>query len=104
METSYTWKITQMKRKPLNGCVFMVDYNITGTDGEYTGETFCSTLLEIPENENDLIPFENLSEDLVLQWVKERLGEGSIENLKKEVLDSIEKQKNPTELTGLPWQ
>lgn len=101
MELTYTWKITQMERKISNGYVFRVDYDIIGTDGEYTDSTSCSTILEMPENDQDLIPYQNLTENLVLQWVQERLGEGSIANLKKEVEDKIN-QKKVTGI-GLPW-
>jgi len=103
MDITYIWKITQMKRQVSNGYVFLVDYDITGTDGEYIGKTSCSTTLEMPESENLLIPFENLTEELVLEWIKERLGEGSILNLKQEIINEIELQKNPVEATGLPW-
>jgi hypothetical protein len=101
---NYTWQITQMKRNPSNGCVLAVEYDIIGTDGEYTAKTSCGTLLEVPESDDLLIPFENLTEELVLEWIQERLGEGSIANLKQEIINEIELQKNPEELTGLPWQ
>lgn len=104
MDITYTWKITNMKRMVSNGCVFMVEYDIIGTDGQYTASTSCGTCLEMPPSEDLLISFEDLTEEMVLGWVKNLLTGNSIPNLQQEVIDKIELLRNPVEAEGLPWQ
>jgi len=47
-----------------------------------------------------LIPYEDLTEEIIIEWVKESID---LEAIEKSLEDQIEAQKNPPILTGLPW-
>lgn len=48
----------------------------------------------------DFIPFENLTEEIVLGWVKNAMD---TEALEAGLASQIEAQKAPATVTGLPW-
>jgi len=98
MPIQYTWKVTQLKRKLDTGLVFNAFYEVSATDGEFSAETNGRVSLGQPDSEN-FIPYEDLTESVVLNWVYEKVGK-EMENL---LLENIENQKNPKEASGLPW-
>lgn len=102
----YTWKITGLKTLDANGvenAVVQTYWEKIGTDsngkkGKFTGATpFPQSTID-PEN---FIPFENLTEDIVLGWIKDVV----VGDYEKHVNEQIQKQidlqniKQPT----LPW-
>lgn len=105
MKTS--WKITQLRRKPLTGLVFTVAYAI---DFEIENEFdfYISNIeLEGDETSPNFIPFENLTEEIVLGWVKNKLGEDKIKEIENDVKNKLENRiyikQNPSFFEGLPW-
>jgi hypothetical protein len=102
-----TFKIANLKRKPTTGLVFEVTYimnfELEGeTDRKVGMETF-----EGDETSETFVPFENLTEEIVLEWVKESLGEEKIAEIEASYKASLEeritRKANPTFLTGTPW-
>lgn len=98
MPIQYTWKVNQLKRKLDTGFVFNVVYELFATDGDFNAQTSGFVSLSQPDPES-FIPYEDLSESIVLGWIYERVGK-EIEN---QLADLIENQRNPKEATGLPW-
>jgi len=91
-----TWKICNLDRRLSDGFVFTAYWSVSMEDNNLiasaNGTCLFNGVLTIPYNE--------LSEQTVLNWIWEIVNKESIEqNLKIE----IEKQINPTETTGLPW-
>ena len=102
-----TTKIADLKRKPTTGLVFEVTYVM---NFELEGETDRKVgTVEFEGNVNDpnFVPFEDLTEEIVLGWVTATLGEEQISTIETEfetrLQEIIDKKLNPEFLTGTPW-
>ena len=71
MSIEHTWSIPSFDRERDNGYIFKVNYNVKATDGERSSEKSGSIALEKP---SELIPFENLTKDIVIGWIKDRVN------------------------------
>jgi hypothetical protein len=94
----FNWNIVQMDRKTSDDFVVTVHYSVTATDGDYYANTY-GTVAYTQESDK-FIPFKDLTPQVVIGWVKDSLGEETIED---SLIAQIQAQKNPTELSGLPW-
>lgn len=74
MEITHTWKVNKLVQKNDNsGLVIQVFYKVHSTDGEYFYVSGGNIQLNT-ENLDNFIPYENLTEELTVQWVKDNLG------------------------------
>ncbi len=94
----YNWNVVNMDRLTSDGFVVTVHYTVSAVDGEYTASTY-GTVSYTQESEN-FTPFEDLTKDQVIGWVKDSLGEQTVE---ESLAAQIEAQKNPVQESGLPW-
>jgi hypothetical protein len=105
--TEFTWAIAQMERKTADGVVFTVHYTINATDGTYSSGAYGSVGLEQPDPDN-LIPFADLTKDLVISWTKNELSKGlgnenKVAEIEAALQAQIDEQRAPTKAQGLPW-
>jgi len=102
-----TWKIGQLKRRPTTGLVFEVTYIMNFKLQNEKDRHIGTVVLEGDVNNPDFISYENLTETIVLEWVKTTLGEEKITQIendaKTEMEKVIERKSNPQFLTGTPW-
>jgi hypothetical protein len=96
--TTFSWNIANLERETDDGYVFTAHYTIKAEDGTYTASAYGSLGLERPET---LVPFAQLTEAIVIGWVKDKLSVGEIEAALQEQLDQ---QHAPTKAAGVPWQ
>lgn len=103
--TTYTWKVSQLERESSDGYVFTAHWNVNATetveDKTYSAGAYGSIGLERPEE--DLIAFEELTEELVVSWVLDKLGEEQVVNMETSLTNQIQEQKTPSKIQGLPW-
>ena len=91
------FKIVNLDRSTDGDVVNTVHYTVSKTDGEAVGSSYGSVGVEVGDT---FIPFAELTEATVIDWVKEKLDLVSLEAS----LDAqIEAQKNPVTASGLPW-
>jgi len=95
MTTTYT--IAQLDRNTSDGFVTTVHYNITKIDGEYSASTYGTVSFEAG---TPTTPYASLTKAQVIEWVKDKLGEETVE---ASLAAQIAAQKNPTTATGMPW-
>ncbi len=100
MTISATWRIANLERETADGFVYTAHYTVDAKDDVYSAGAYGSISFERPEN---LIPFSDLSEELVVQWVKEALGEEKVLEIGQALMAQIEEQRSPTKATGVPW-
>ena len=98
MTTQYNWSINQMDRLTSDGFVVTVHYNVSATDGDYSASTY-GTCGYTKESET-FVPYADLTQAIVLSWVKETLGQETVE---ASLQSQIDAQKNPVQQSGLPW-
>ena len=102
MATTITWGVAQLERQLADGVVYTVHYTVEAFDGTYRSSAYGSLGLEAPE-EDAMIPYANLTPEIVTGWVKEKFGEEKVEEIEAALPSQIDQQKTPTTGTGLPW-
>lgn len=101
------WKIVNTKRNPSTGLVIEVVYSINfklaGESDRHVGVAKFEGDASAP----GFIPFEQLTEPTVIDWVKGHLGEEKIASIiagaEQRIQKVIDKKKNPESIEGLPW-
>jgi len=101
MATTFTWKIAQLERETADGYVFTAHYTVDANDGTYNAGAYGSVGFERPDN---LIPFADLTEEIVIGWVKEALGGAEkVAEIEAALQAQLNEQHAPTKASGLPW-
>jgi hypothetical protein len=99
MTTTYTWAIASCERTTADGIVFTVHWTLSAEDGTYASSAYGSIGLEQPED--DVIPYSDLTPELVIGWTQAKLDVPAIEAALQTQLDE---QAAPTKAAGVPWQ
>ena len=103
MATEFNWRIAQLERTTADGVVFTAHYTIDARDEAYSAGAYGSIGLEQPDPE-DIIPFDDLTEELILGWVKEKLGgDEKVEEIEEALQAQLDEKHAPTKAAGLPW-
>jgi hypothetical protein len=97
-----TWKISTLDRNTADGFVNTVHWNASQTDGDFTASTY-STVSFTKEDGINYVPYADLTEAAVVEWVKASLGEEGVAAVDTALANNIAAQKNPPVATGTPW-
>ena len=97
--TTYNWQVVQMDRLTSDGFVVTVHYNVSATDGDYSASTY-GTVGYTEQPDESYTPYDELTQEQVVGWVQESLGKDTVE---ASLAGQIEAQKNPVQVSGLPW-
>lgn len=100
---SCTWNIAQLERHTADGIVYTAHWTVSATDGVYSAGAYGSTGLETPAEGDEVIPFEELTQEVVVEWVKEKLGEEEVASTEAALATQIEEQLQPKSAAGVPW-
>lgn len=114
MELSYKWKITEITKKKVENTDDVVLHSRwkltgtnpdTGTEGSFAGAT---PLEYDADNLENFVPFDSLTEDLVIGWVSASVTgpNGYFDHISEQIEAQIEKTDNPIEEVeedNLPW-
>jgi hypothetical protein len=100
--TAFTWKIAQLERETTNGYVFTAHYTIDANDGTYSSSAYGSLGLERPDGEG-AIPFSELTEEICVGWVKEKLTEEKVAEIEAALQAQLDEQRAPSRAAGTPW-
>lgn len=103
MATEITWNIANLERQLASGAVYTVHYTIDAFDGTYRSSAYGSIGLEAPE-ENEMIPYADLTKETVVGWVKEKLTMEKVDEIEAALQAQLDQQREPVTGTGLPWQ
>lgn len=102
MDTTYTWAIANLERETADGFVFTAHYTVNAADDTYSSGAYGSIGFQRPDN---LIPFADLTEEVVVGWVKEALGgDEKVAEIEAALQAQLDEQHAPTKAAGLPWQ
>lgn len=106
--TTYNWAITNLYTKTVDGLqdyVLIAMYTVTGVDGEFSVSLNNTASFSVNDG-SAFIPYADLTEEIVLGWIQEELGETGILSITACIDGQIESQKNPPvtpQNTPLPW-
>ena len=101
MATELTWKIANLERETADGFVYTAHYTVNADDGTYSAGAYGSLGLERPDN---LVPFDQLTEGMVVGWVLEKLGDDKVEEICQALQNQLDEKHAPTKAAGVPWQ
>jgi len=105
---NYTWIVTQLLTETIEGnknYVVIAHCETIGVDGEYSASV-PNVIQFSTEDVTVFIPYEDLTEEMVINWIKESLGEEGVLSIEASIQAQIEAQKNPPvtpQETPLPW-
>lgn len=97
-----TWKISTLDRDTADGFVNVVHWNASQVDGDFTASTY-GTVGFTKEDGVNLIPYADLTEEIVIGWVKASLGAEGVASAEAALTANIADQKAPKKATGIPW-
>lgn len=106
---SCTWAIAQLERHTADGIVYTAHWTVnasaeSGAEGAgATAGAYGSIGLEAPTEGDEVIPFESLTQEIVVGWVKDKLGEEAVASTEGALATQIEEQLQPKSAAGLPW-
>ena len=100
MSTTFTWAIANLERETQDGYVFTAHYTISANDGAYSVGAYGSVGFERPES---LIPFDDLTKEVVIGWVKEAIGgEEKVTEIEAALQAQLDEKHAPTKASGTP--
>ena len=96
------WKISNLDRNTADGFVNTVHWNASQVDGDFTASTY-STVSFTKEDGINYVPYADLTEAAVVEWVKGSLGADGVAAVDAALAANIAEQKAPKTATGTPW-
>ena len=109
MSLTYTWKIKTLKKTSgtgLSDVIVGTQWQVTavdedGNEGKFDGATPFNLSTVNPDN---FIAYEDLTEEIVLGWIKSVVVGGYWSHVNEQIEKQIELKKNPVvEVSELPW-
>ena len=107
--TTFTWKVANLERNLPENKVYTVHYTVNAlydqvdpnseSGGFYSAGAYGSVGLE-----GDVtIPFENLTEEIVIGWVKDQFGKEKVAEIEAALQAQINERVAPSKAAGVPW-
>tara|TARA_R110002167_G_scaffold17737_1_gene67392 strand:+ start:62 stop:382 length:321 start_codon:yes stop_codon:yes gene_type:complete len=78
--------------------VYNVHWIVTGVDGDYSSNAIGTQTVPLSED-GTFIPFEDLTNDVVVGWTKEAMGEEEVAQVEASIAGTIESLITPTSIT-----
>ena len=109
MATVYNWNCKTVDVHPIEDnetdVVYNVHWIVTGVSDELDpeGNAYQSTSIgtqTVPlDPESEFIPFEDLTNEIVVEWTKEAMGEEQVTSIEAGRQQAIDLEINPTSIT-----
>ena len=99
---TYDWNCKTVDVRPQaegeTNVVYNVHWIVTGTEGDYTANNIGTQAVAL-DPETPFIPFEDLTNEIVVEWTKEAIGEDQVQAIEDSIASQIAELKNPTSVT-----
>ena len=108
MANTYNWRINALDAKIHEGdndnVIYTVHWSYSATDE--TGEHSVSSIGThgVEYDADNFTPYADLTEEQVIGWVKDSLGEEEVLKLEESVTNSLNLKITPDTKTNLPWE
>ena len=97
------WKIEELERQLADGGIITAHYRVFASEGDETVSAYGSQNL-VPDPESpDFVPYESLTEDTVVAWVREALTDLKVAQIEGQLAAVLDQKLNPTTSVGRPW-
>lgn len=106
---NYEWKFSNLVVTPfLDGkenIVNTVHWRLIGTNEDSVSGYVYGSVTQPYNPDSEFINYEDLTKELIEQWVMEVLGNDTIENYKQNIINQIQENVSPTNITMVaPWR
>lgn len=98
-ETTYTWAIANLERNTSDGKVIVAHYTVSAKNDTYSAGAYGSLGFD-GEIET---PFSELTEQQIVGWVKDALGEEKVSEIELALQKQLDEQAAPSVAAGVPW-
>lgn len=104
-DIKYSWKIENFLKKNtdnLENVIYSITWNRTAVDLTNNIPTsICSSInLEIPTNVEGFIPYEQLTEKNIIEWLNQHVN---LEKLDQKLVEQIEYNRSLVHSPNFPW-
>ena len=99
--TTFTWRIANLERETADGFVLTAHWTLSAADGTYASSAYGSLGFERPDK---LIPYADLTEEMVIGWVKDAFGAEKVAEIEAALQAQLDEQHHPSKASGTPWQ
>lgn len=106
MALSYEWKVVGLKTVNLENnenFVYQTYWTCTGTDEDGVSGTFTGATPFPQQVGEGFIPFDQLTEAIVLEWIKAVIDEQYQAHIDAQIMRQITEKKYPPQTPALPW-
>jgi hypothetical protein len=87
-----------LQEEGLTDVVYNVHWIVTGTSDTYSSTSIGTQTVTLDES-TPFIPFVDLTNDIVVGWTKDAMGEEQVASIESGIADAIEKEINPVTAT-----
>ena len=78
--------------------VYNVHWIVTGTKEDYSATSVGTQVVPL-DSETDFIPFDELTNEIVVGWAKDAMGEEQVQAIEDGIASQIDELENPTSVT-----
>ena len=96
MSTSYSWKVNNLERTVVDGVVYVVHYSVSAADDTYQAGAYGSVGLDAPVEGYTVIPYADLTEEVVVGWVKSMLGAEQVTSVEAQLQAQLDGKQTET--------
>ena len=107
--TTYSWKIANLERNVADGKVYTVHYTVNALsdtvdpNSESGGFYSAGAYGSLGFDGEVTTPFADLTEEVVIGWVKEQIGAEKVAEIEAALQAQIDEKVAPTKAAGVPW-
>ena len=98
-ETTYTWAIANLDRNTSDGKVIVAHYTVSAKNDTYSAGAYGS----LGFDGEITTPFSELTEQQIVGWVKDALGEEKVTEVELALQKQLDEQAAPSVAAGVPW-
>jgi len=99
---TYNWNCKTVDVHPQEegqtNVVYNVHWIVTGVDGDYSATNIGTQIVSLSEG-GSFIPFEDLTNEIVVGWTKEAMGEEAVANIESGIESQIDNLITPVSVT-----
>ena len=101
MSITYNWTIGNLEyNNDSDQGVVIAHWRCTGVDGDYSASAYSTQSFTPDPSADGYVAYDSLTEATVIGWVQNAVDQTATE---ASIASKIETQKNPTTLSGTPW-
>ena len=96
------WNIAQLERHLSDGAVYTAHWTVNLQDQGESAGAYGSIGFSDPDPTN-FTPYDQLTQEQVIGWVKDTLGEEQVTSIETGLATQIEQKLHPADAQGIPW-